>query len=70
MYISIKQIPTKEQIQTFNMNVNEDDLYYNYKIDLSALDETLLGALIDQFEVNASALEGKQYITLTRSAEV
>lgn len=70
MYLMIKETPTSEQIQTFNMKVNEDDLYLNYKIELSVLSDALLVALIDLFKINSSSLEGKQYITLSRSLEV
>lgn len=70
MYMMIKESPTSEQIQTFGMKVSEDDLYTNYKIELSVLSEALLAALIDLFKINSSSLEDKQFITLSRSLEV
>lgn len=70
MYIMIRQSPTSEQIQTFSMKVNEDDLYINYKIDITALSDALLSTLIDLFKINSVSLEGRQHITLTRSLEV
>lgn len=66
----IRQSPTSEQIQTFSMKVNEDDLYINYKIDITALSDALLSTLIDLFKINSVSLEGRQHITLTRSLEV
>ncbi len=66
----IKQNPTSEQIQTFGMKVSEDDLYLNHKIDLCALNESLLTSLTDLFKIDSSSLEGKQFIILSRSLEV
>ncbi|MBE0498722.1 MAG: hypothetical protein IBX43_05695 [Campylobacterales bacterium] len=70
MYITIKDILTNEQVKHFKMSITEDDHFVNYKIDLSTLDDALLEELVSTFEIKTAAIEGKQYITLTRSLEV
>jgi hypothetical protein len=70
VYITITDILTDEQVKHFKMSINEDDHYINYKIDLSTLGDALLKELIEAFAIKASAIEGKQHITLTRSLEV
>lgn len=70
MYITITDILTHEQVKHFKMSINEDDHYINYKVELSTLDDALIKELIATFGIKASAIEGKQHITLTRSLEV
>ncbi len=70
MYITIKQAPTDEQIKQFNMKLSEEDTYVNYKVDLSQFDEALRKAFIETFKIDAAAIEGRQFIILTRFVEI
>lgn len=70
MYITIKTVPTQEQIKQFHTTVAEEDSFINYRVDLTKFDAALRTAFAEAFQIDAAAIEGRHSVTLTRSNEV
>ncbi|KIM11391.1 MAG: hypothetical protein KU37_07145 [Sulfuricurvum sp. PC08-66] len=70
MFVTIHKAPTAEQIAAFAMKPYDDDMYMNYRIDLSALDKAKQTKLFAEFGINAEKALAKGHVTLTYTTEI
>lgn len=70
MFIMINEKPSEALIKACDMRIDEEDMFVNYRIDLTKLNDAQLTQLREAYDINTERLEHKSRLTLTLSTEV
>ncbi|MFA6192024.1 MAG: hypothetical protein WC665_06695 [Sulfurimonas sp.] len=70
MYITINRKPSKEEIDTFNIKVSEEDAVIDYRIELDSLDQTAKKELCKSYNLKPESLDSATKIVLSYNNEV
>lgn len=70
MYITIRKKPSKEEIDTYNIKVSEQDSIIDYRIELASFDQGTKKALCESYNLKPESIENTARIILSYNTEV
>ena len=70
MYVIIEEVPAQEYITRFEMELTEDDTYFNYIVDLAGRSKEDKKELSEIFDFELGRLANKTTLTLTIESEM